>query len=300
MKLDMLAATRTIEKTMPFMLYRLLLCLGLGLTFLLATLIGAGTLIAFSSFSKNPSALAGLGAMIGFLGCVYGAYRFRGLWLYTLTARHLAILAAQFRNDTIPEGKAQIGYAKELVAARFASSAALLELDTAISASLHAVSVLHAPLKVANPALQKAIDRLMGGLFASHRQLVLAWHFYVGNDNGWQSAGTAIPCLATHFGVMLKQRLILTAFEWAGFAALYWLMLYPTGLVADALPVAVGNWQYVFAALFAWVLTLAFLQPISTATLMQGFISEVKDEPEQAESLSRESEAFRDIRTRGQ
>lgn len=54
-RLDILAATRTLEKTMPFILYRLLLCLGVGLTFLLATLIGAGTIIAFSALAKNSS-----------------------------------------------------------------------------------------------------------------------------------------------------------------------------------------------------------------------------------------------------
>lgn len=300
MKLDLLGATRTLEQTMPFMLYRLLLCLGLGLTFLLLALVGAGTLIAFGSFSKNPSALAGLGAATGFIGCACGVYYFRGQWLYTLTARHLALLTAQLKNEAIPEGKAQIAYAGERVAARFASSADLSALDAATSACLQAIPALRSSLSLPNPVLQKVANTLTGWLFASHRQIVLAWHFYAESDNGWQSARTAIPCLTEHYGEMLKQRLILTAFEWAGFGALYWLMLYPTGSVAEALPVAVGVWQYVFAAVFAWVLKMAFLEPISAATLIQGFLPEVKPAPEQESALSRDSEAFRDIQKRSQ
>lgn len=294
-KLNVLAATRTIEKTMPFMLYRLLLCLGLGLAFLLVTLIGAGTVIAFAAFSKNPSTLSGFGAALGFIASAYGVYRFRTIWLYHLTARHLALLSAQIKGETIPEGKAQIDYARQRVTSCFPSGEELNTLDQATAASLMSISALRSPITVANPALQKAVNTLIGWLFTAHRQTVLAWHFYSGAENGWQSASVALTCLAEHFRETLKNRLILTAFEWIGFGAAYYFMLYPTGLVADALPVSVGIWQYVFALVFAWGLKMAFFEPISQATLMESLFPHIKASPEQKEALSRESEAFREL-----
>ncbi len=298
--LNVLAATRTIEKTMPFMLYRLLLCLGLGLTFLLATLIGAGTVVAFSSFAKNPAAMAGLGGGLGFIACACGTYYFRTTWLKTLTASHLALLVAQIRQGDIPEGKAQIDYAAKQVSTCFASAAELNKLDQAIKTSLMDTASLY-PLQVtSNPALQKAVNKWVGWLFASHHQTVLAWHFYSGTPDGWNNARVAISCLAGHFRLVLRNRLIMAVFEWLGWAGFYALMLYPTGLVAHSLPVAIGTWQYVFAAVFAWCLKMAFLEPISEATLMEGILPHIKAMPEQEAALAEHSGAFKLIRQQGQ
>lgn len=273
--LNVLAATRTIEKTMPFMLYRLLLCLGLGLTLLLATLVGAGTVMAFGSFAKNPAALAGLGGVLGFMACAYGFHRLRAVWLKTLTVSHLALLAGLIRRGEIPEGKAQMDYAAQQVSARFASGAELYRLDQAIKTRLREEAGRH-PLPVSsNPLLQEAMNKLVGWLFTRHHQTVLAWHFYAGNADAWHDTDVAIACLTGHFRAALKNRLIMTLFEWLGWGGFYALMLYPTGLVADALPVAIGIWQYIFALVFAGCLKMAFLEPISEVTLMEGILPHV-------------------------
>ncbi|MGI9212111.1 MAG: hypothetical protein ACR2HF_06525 [Methylococcaceae bacterium] len=291
--LNVLSATRTIEKTMPFMLYRLLLCLGLGLTILLATLISAGTIIAFASFAKNPSALAGVGAGLGFIASVYGAYRLRPVWFKTLSLSHLALLADQIRQKDIPEGTAQIGYAGLRVTASLPSGSELRLLDERIKACLEDIMRIHPPLVLTHPVAQKGVNLLAGGLFASLHHTVLAWHFYSDGSNAWPSARTALTCLAEHHKKILLNRLFMSVFEGLGFIAAFWLMLYPTAWVADSLPVAVGLWQYVFAAVFAWGLKMAFLEPISEATLMEGILPNILAVQEQATLLTAESEAFR-------
>lgn len=293
--LNVLSATRTIEKTMPFMLYRLLLCLGLGFTVLLATLIGAGTVIAFASFAKNPSAMAGVGAGVGFIASVYGVYRLRPLWFKTLDLSHLALLADQIRQKDIPEGTAQIGYAGLRVSASFPSDSELRRLDACIKASLKDVARIHPPLVLGHPLARQGANLLASGLFASLHHAVLAWHFYSDGSNAWLSARTAITCMAEHHKKIFLDRLFMSVFEWIGFIAAYWLMLYPTGWVADSLPVAVGLWQYVFAAVFAFGLKMAFLEPISEATLMEAILPNILAVQEQETLLIAESEAFRSM-----
>jgi hypothetical protein len=299
-RLDILAATRTLEKTMPFILYRLLLCLGVGLTFLLATLIGAGTIIAFSALAKNSSALAGVGASLGFLACGYAAYHFRAVWFRVLTASHLALLADHVRQHAVPVGKAQIGHAGRRVSACFPSAAELNRLDQAVKRCLMETVNLYPPLRVTHPGLQKAINLLAGRLFAAHHQTVLAWHFYTDSQNAWHSARVALTCLAEQRQAVWRNRLIMTLFEWGGWAAAYWLMLYPTGLVAESLPVAIGLWQYVFAFVFASALKVAFLEPLSETAIMEGMLPRIQAVPAQDAALTEHSEAFRLIREREQ
>jgi len=298
-KLKLLTATRTIEQTMPFMLYRLLLCLGLGLVLLLACLIGAGTVIGFGSFSKNPASFAAFGATLGLLASFYAAYRLRGVWLYSLSASHLALLATQIRGDSIPEGAAQIGYAKQRVSTCFPARADLEALDQATCASLMSLAALKCPVLFAQqPLLQKAVQGLAGWLFAANRQTVLAWYFYTDADNGWRSARTAISALSAHFGDVFRLRLILSLFEWLGFLLACYLMLYPADAVAAALPVAIGLWEYVFAVVFAYGLKMAFLEPISEAALMDSVFSHIEAKPAEEAALSEASPAFRDIQQR--
>ena len=64
---NLLSATRTVEATMPFMLYRLAVCLGVAF----AALIGAGTFIAFAAFSAKPGGAANVGALMGLGGLAF-------------------------------------------------------------------------------------------------------------------------------------------------------------------------------------------------------------------------------------
>jgi hypothetical protein len=300
LNLNLLAATRTIEKTMPFMLYRLLLCLGIGLAFLLAALAGAGTVIGFSSFSRNPAAFAGIGAAAGFAACGFALYRLRAAWLYAVKASHLALLAAHAKGGPIPEGKAQIAYAKQQVAERFPQSAELFELDQSIRQTLAALPSLRLPRVFQHPQLNQAANWLIGRFFAANHQTILAWHFFSGADNAWLTAKAALTGLAGYFPPALKSRAILSAFELLGFIAAYLLLLVPAQGVAGALPVSVGAWQYVFAAVFAWTLKMAFFEPIAEAAMMENLFPHLQADSRWEEDLSRESAAFRKIQGRSE
>ena len=52
---NLMAAVRSIETSMAYVLYRLAFCLGAALGYLLATLAGAGTLVGFGSLAGRQT-----------------------------------------------------------------------------------------------------------------------------------------------------------------------------------------------------------------------------------------------------
>jgi len=270
--LNLLAATRTIEKSMPFVLYRLLVCLAVAFAYVFMTAAGAGTAIGLSSLSQNPTAFASAGALAGFIGCALLMYKLRANFLYNVKAGNLALLAEQFKGQPIPEGKAQIAYAKQLVAQRFPSVSGLMELDLAVKQTLQKLpEACLAPSlsKLNNPRLSGALSWAAGRIFGANHQAVLAWLFFTNTDNAWRSARSALAVHIQHFSRLLKSRVYLSLFELLGFAIGFAVLLVPIQNTAGALPVSIGLWQYVFAAAFAWTLKTAFFEPIAQAAMAQ-------------------------------
>lgn len=269
--LNLLAATRTIEKSMPFVLYRLLICLAVAFAYVFLTAAGAGTAIGLSSLSQNPTAFAQAGAVAGFLACAFLMYKLRATFLYNIKASNLALLAEQSRGQAIPEGKPQIDYAKRLVAQRFPTVSELTELDLSVKETLRKLPEvrLASSLSKLNPRLSEALSSIIGWIFSANHQSILAWLFFTDTANTWRAARAALAVHFQHFSTLLKTRLYLCLFELSGFAVSFAVLLIPIRNIAGALPVSIGLWQYVFTAAFAWTLKAAFFEPIAQAAMAQ-------------------------------
>jgi hypothetical protein len=295
--LNLLAATRTIEKSMPFVLYRLLVCLAVAFAYVFMTAAGAGTAIGLGSLSQNPTAFASAGALLGFIGCAFLMYKLRTTFLYNVKAGNLALLAEQIKGQSIPEGKAQIDYAKQLVAQRFPSVSELTELDRSVKQTLQKLpDACLAPnlSKLNNPRLSEALSWIAGQIFTANHQAVLAWLFFTKTENAWQSTRKALAIHIQHCSRLLKSRLYLSLFELLGFAAGFAVLLIPIQNIAGALPVSIGLWQYVFAAAFAWTLKAAFFEPIAQATMAQIVFNLIEQgiDPESEMELNRKAPVF--------
>jgi len=295
----LLAATRTVEATMPFMLYRLAVCLGTAAASLLAALIGAGTLIAFASFSAKPGGVASFGAALGLGAFAFLVYRYRGRLFFNIQAGHLALLAELARGAKLPQGKAQIELAKQKASQIFPSPLVFLDLSETAKQVLRALPAKHCPFlgHLPNRQAYAAFLPVAGLLAQTGEQPLLALSFRDGQTNPWQAVRDGLIAHVRHFDLLTKNRLYLLAFEYLGLAAAYLAMLYPTDSAAALLPVDVGVWRYVFALIFAWSLKAAFLEPIATTALAGLYFDLAKPGGNAAESqaLEGDSEAFRKI-----
>ncbi len=296
---NLLAATRTVEATMPFMLYRLGVCLGLALASLLAALAGAGTSIAFASFSAKPGSMAGLGAVLGLGAFAFIIYKFRAGLFFNLKAGHLALLAELFKGEKLPRDKAQIELAKQKAALRFPNPSLFLEVGGSIKRVMKAMTPKYCPFmnRLANKDLAAFLGAAAGWLVQTGDQALLALSFLDGQKNVWSSARDGLVLHRRYFETFSKNRLYLLAFEYLGLAAGFFAMLYLADSAAVLLPVDVGIWRYVFALIFAWALKASFFEPIASAALASLYFDLAKKEGGASETELKELESsFEDFR----
>jgi hypothetical protein len=299
---DLMAATRTLEKSMPFVLYRFLLCLGIGLGYLLATLAGAGTLIGFASLAKNANAMGPVGAVIGFAAFGYLLYKARPLWLRIAQVPQLGLLADLSANVDLPAGAAQIDYAKQKAGRAFPSTSALFRLDQLARGALADLVRLPPPAGfLAHPKLAEFRDRLARHIFARSDRSLLAWHFRTGSDTPAASLAAGVAVHGQHFRTLMRNRILAIVFEWVGFALAYPLLLAGIRMLVEGLPINVSFWPYVFAGVFGWVLKAGFFEPIAEAAMLQVFfpLAEQGADPARTAELASSSVAFRELSGEG-
>ena len=297
---NLLAATRVIESAMPFVLYRLMVYLGMAMGFLFSALSGAGVLIAFASLSAKPAAFAGFGAVLGCAGFAFALSALKNFFFFDVEAGQLALLAAQANGVKLPEGKAQIAFAKTAAANRI-NATEYFEIKNRVGNALAEMTGHYLPClsKPAHPLLKRMSIRLAGLIASSSNQAMLALHFQSDQGNPWRSAQSALLMQAAGFPLLLRYRLYALIFEYAGFAVFYALMLYPVDAAAASLPVDVGLWRMAFALVFAWALKAAFLTPIATSALVTVYLqrhAELQaDNPELSQALAAHSGSYRII-----
>jgi hypothetical protein len=296
---NLLAATRTVEAAMPFMLYRLIICLGTAFASLLAALVGAGSFIAFASFSAKPGSVANIGAALGLAAFAFIVYRFKTGLYFTIEAGHLALLAELAQGKKLPQGKAQIELARSKAGAIFASPAAFQDLRDTASRALDTMPTQHCQMlnQMANRQAAAILSRVAGKMTQTDALALLALSFKDGAGNPWQAIRDGLLAHTRLFDLLRKNRLYLLAFKYIGLTAAFLLMLYPVDSAVGLLPVDVGLWRYVFALIFAWSLKAAFLEPIATTAMAGLYFNLPKANASATEmaELASQSEAFKQI-----
>ncbi|MBM4201545.1 MAG: hypothetical protein FJ189_09695 [Gammaproteobacteria bacterium] len=299
MNVNLLAATQTVEKTMPFVFYRWLVFLGLALGFLLSALAGAGTAIAMSSFSSDPTMFANFGAILGFGAFGWLLYRFRTSVATAVATPHLLLLARVIQGDAIPAGKAQLQFAKQAHAERLPPEIDPRLLATKARATLGALPLLQGLTLIPCPVdkLMPVVERLSAWVSASNADAVLAHAATDPQHSPWNAARLAILRQARNLKTYLRQRGYVTLFVLAGWIAAYTVLLVPSLKLAAALPFATSFWPYVVAGVLSWNLKASFLDPIAQAAMIRLDLAmdAAEPPPEVSARLTAALADFRDI-----
>ena len=268
---NVIAALRTLEHSMAYVLFRLGLCLGAALGALLLTLAGAGTLVGFASLAKNPSAIGPIGAYLGFFLFALILLKLRTVWLRLVDLPHLALLAKQWEGATLPNGKALIGFAHALRDQAYPSGSRLEVLTKNIKAVQSQLALIHNQTFIDRwpTSLRSAAKLAISGLAAKGQRVTLAWYFSSGLGSPECSARKALAVESRHVNLFLKNRLAALALTWIGFMLAYPLVLKGIEILTVDIPIHLGPWPFIFAGVFSWALKAAFLDPLAEAALLQ-------------------------------
>lgn len=269
--LKLLTALQTVEKTMPFVVYRLMVLGGIGLALLLGALIGAGTLLVFGHFVGMESAFAKAGAWIGAGGVLLILKSLRGAVLHGVEGPHLWLVSQRLAGKPLPEGREQIGTAQRAVKEKMPSGLALLRLDSALGAVLRAV-----------PWTGRAgrVDRLLGWLVGWSRRPLWAAALLVDALAPPAAAQRLLVAVLAQRGGWLRSVLLLRGWMDGMTLLVFPLMVYAVDALIASLPVDLVVWKYLGACVLSWLMRSVFFEPVAQTALLRMLMERrIADEP---------------------
>lgn len=293
-------------KTMPFVIFRVIVYVGIALAYVLVTGVGAGIGWGVGAFG-GPDFHAGTtfwGGAIGFALTAGVLYFLREYILYMVTAGHLAVLVELLEGRGIPDGRGQIDYATQMVKQRFAETNVLFAVNQLVRGVLRAITglvegvVSFLPIPGLNQimGLVRAFLRIAVGLID---KVILAYAFKTNATNPWASAKTAVVLYAQNYKVMLKNAAWLTIVTYGLAFVVFLIMLVPAGALVYFIP---GGWSaggFIFALVFAWAVKAALIEPFTIACMMQVYFQAIEGQqpdPAWEERIGGVSKKFRELK----
>ncbi|CAM3319546.1 hypothetical protein HALO32_02410 [Halomonas lysinitropha] len=293
-------------RTLPFILFRLVVYFGVALAYVLMSGVGAGIGWGIGGLGDEGFRAASTfwGGAIGFgiVGAVM--YVLREYLLYVVKAGHIAVLVELLDGQTLPEGRGQIDHAQTVVRERFGQASLLFGIDQLIKGVLRTITGLMRgvfgllPIPGARQFIRllEAILKIAVGFID---EVILAYCIKTRSDNAWASSRDALVLYGQNAKPMLKNAAWLALIVYGLSLLVFLIMLAPAALVAYLIP---GGWSatgVIVALLFAWSVKVALLEPFAITCMMQAYFKTIEGQqpdPEWEAKLDGMSKKFRKLK----
>ncbi len=293
-------------RTMPFILFRMIIYFGITIAYVVA--MGGGAVIGYGAghISDDPGGFAVWGGLVGF-GLVSAViFWIREYLLYIVKAGHIAVLVELMQGKTLPAGKSQVDYGRQVVEARFGQTTLLFALDQLIKGVIGAVTGLLGGIAAFLPipglsGLVRFVNTVIRLSLTYVDEIILGYNIKLNSDNPWETSRQGLVLYAQNGKVMIKNALWLSIFLYLLAIAIFIVMLAPMATLFYLLPSDVAGWSFVAAIIFAWAFKAAFLEPFAIAALMDVYFRTIEGQvpnPEWDRKLTDASAKFRDLKDR--
>ena len=261
-------------RTLPFLLLRIAVYIGITIAYVLAVGIGGGIGMLFGKIGGNTGGGAGIGGLIGFVivsGVLFWA---RQYLLYIVKAGHIAVLVELLDGKTIPAGSGQIGYATNIVKQHFATASLLFGLHQLVRGILNVFNRVTISIASWLPipgldVLVKLVDKVINTSLSHLDQVILAQILRKKTDNPWAVARDSVVLYAQNYKGVLKNAVFLTFVVWA-LTLLLWIgVAAPIAALIGLFHVQAGIWTLVLAFIAALSIKAALIDPFATVALIQ-------------------------------
>ncbi|MDR3386602.1 MAG: hypothetical protein P4L92_06070 [Rudaea sp.] len=295
-------------RTLPFILLRLAVYVGITLAYILAVGVGSGMGYLFGSIGSNAGGGAGIGGLIGFAiisGILYWA---REYLLYLVKAGHIAVLIELMDGREVPDGKGQIEYATNIVKQHFATSSTLFGLNQLIRGILRVFNRLTVSIASWLPipgldVLVKLVDAIINTGLSHLDQVILAQILRRKTGNGgtnspWAIARDSTVLYAQNYKGVLKNAAFLTFIIWGLTLVILLIVAAPIAALVGLFHVHAGIATFVLAVIAALSLKAALIDPFATVALIQVFDKITAGQtpnPEWSAKLETMSAKFREL-----
>ena len=295
-----------LAKTLPFIVLRLIVYLGIGVAYILVTGVGAVLGFGIGHFWSDPGAHVGgafWGGLVGFGLTSALLYLAREYLLYLVKVAHIAVLVDVLDGKPVPGGQGQVAYGTNFVKAHFAESSILFGVDQIVKGVLRVITGTLAAFTAffPIPALQTLVNFANAVIRMSLTyvdEIILAYLIRTRTTNPWDSAKDALVLYAQNYRHFLKNAVWLSLFMWGLTIAIFLALIGPASAIAIAFPGSSGVWAFAFAIIFALSFQKALLEPFAIASLMQVYFKTIegqKPDPQWDARLSGASKHFREL-----
>jgi len=293
-------------RTLPFIVFRLLVYFGVALAYVLMTGMGAGVGWGIGGVGDEGFRAASTfwGGVVGFgiVGAIM--YVLREYLLYVVKAGHIAVLVELLDGQSLPQGRGQIQHASESVKARFGQASLLFAADQLIKGVLRTITGMFRTLFHLLPVpgaqtLLRVVEGFLRMAVGFIDEVILAHCLRTRADNTWEASREALVLYGQNAKPMLKNAAWLTLIVYGLAFVIFLVMLAPAALVAYLIP---GGWSatgVVVALLFAWSVKVALLEPFAVTCMMQAYFKVIegqRPDPEWEARLEGMSKKFRELK----
>lgn len=301
MALHFREATGVFRKTMPFVVLRMGVGLGIGL----ATVLYFG-IVAWIGFrlleAGTISGWIGVAGLLVAIGLFIAAWRLAARYvLYLVKAGHIAVIAHVVETGEVPEN--QLQYGKAQVREHFAETSALFAVDKLIKAVVRQFNdavVSVSGLLSFSSSLQRLI-RLVGrgvAVAASYIDEAIIAHVFVNEaDDRWAAAKDGVVLYGQNWKPVLGSTLLIVIGMYVAAFGLFMALTPVAGVLGNfSAPFELVGW----AVVGGMVLTVhtGLLRPWVKTVVITTFLVESRgDRPEDetAERIAGRSEKFREL-----
>ncbi len=278
-------------RTMPFIIFRMVVFFGITLAYIAATGIGAGVGFGVGNiFSDTDGAAGGAmwGGVFGFGAVSVAVYWIREYILYIVKAGHIAVMVRLIDGQDVPAGQNQISYAKDIVTARFAESNVLFGIDQLLKGIIRVITGLIGGVGMLLPipgvqGLLKFVNTVVRMSLTYVDEVILGYNMRIDSQNPYESAQDGLVLYAQNAKLMIKNAVWLSIFLWILSFVVFLIMLAPAGALLYLYPGQLGGWSFVLAIVFAWALKGALLEPFAIAALMSVYFKKIEGQEPNAE-----------------
>jgi hypothetical protein len=303
MNFSVSTALSLMARTMPFIIFRIIVYFGITTAIILMTGTGAGFGYGIGAFGTDDFQVNSTfwGGAIGFGGTIGVIFFFRDYLLYLVKAGHIAVMVELLQGGQVPGGRGQLDYAWGVVRDRFGEASALFALDRLVHGVIGAITGIIEGLLSFFPI--PGLQNIMGVLRAFLKiavglvdEMIIAHAIRTRAENPWKNAQEALVLYAQNAKPLMISAAWLTVISWVLSFVVFLLMLAPAAAVVYLMPGDVAAGGFVFAFVFAWAVKAALIEPFCIACLMQCFFKVTEGQqpnPEWEAKLRNVSDKFR-------
>ena len=257
-------------RTMPFLLLRIAVYIGITIAYVLAVGIGGGLGALFGKIGGDMGGGAGIGGLSGFVivsGLLFWA---RQYLLYLVKAGHIAVLVELLDGKQIPAGSNQISHGTSIVKQHFATSSVLFGLHSLVRGILNVFNRVTISIASWLPipgldVLVRLIDKVINTSLSHLDLVILAQILRRQTDNPWAIARDSTVLYAQNYKGVLKNAVFLTLIIWV-LTLLLWIGV---AALVGLFHVQAGFWTLALAFIAALSIKAALIDPFATVALIQ-------------------------------